>query len=240
MSLSKNTVLFVQILCFWTLSIVLSLSKHSPVYISKHNVSETGFCLRHHVKPTQLGPIDRASPYLRTSVPAPRWRYTSQAQHKPSARVKKTLNYEISIRMRSCTRELSRQKLSLDRRDTRYGTNTRKTNFPTQFTLDGVVVFYFCCHSGGPDGRNVQIGLTEQMVYQRHVGGFLVFPACGVWFNLQDLRFIPTYSVAFFVCRTMDNVQKHNICTNVPSSLTFKSYYYYEPHLKIIFILELL
>jgi hypothetical protein len=36
-----------------------------PVYFSKHNVSETGFCPRLQVKPTQLGPIDRASPYLR-------------------------------------------------------------------------------------------------------------------------------------------------------------------------------
>jgi hypothetical protein len=40
--------------------------KHRPVYISKHNVSETGFCLRLQVKPTQLGQIDRASPYLQT------------------------------------------------------------------------------------------------------------------------------------------------------------------------------
>jgi hypothetical protein len=39
--------------------------KHRPVYFSKHNVSDTGFCLRLQVKPTQLGPIDRASPYLR-------------------------------------------------------------------------------------------------------------------------------------------------------------------------------
>jgi hypothetical protein len=38
---------------------------HSPV-------SETGFGLRLQVEPTQLGPIDRASPYLRTPVPAPR------------------------------------------------------------------------------------------------------------------------------------------------------------------------
>jgi hypothetical protein len=56
----------VQILCFWTISIVLSLSKSRPVYFSKHNVSETGFCLRLQVRPIQLGPIDRASPYLRT------------------------------------------------------------------------------------------------------------------------------------------------------------------------------
>jgi hypothetical protein len=28
--------------------------KHRPVYFSKHNVSETGFCLRLQVKPTLL------------------------------------------------------------------------------------------------------------------------------------------------------------------------------------------
>jgi hypothetical protein len=36
--------------------------KCRPFYISKHNVSETGFYLRPQVKPTQLGPTDRASP----------------------------------------------------------------------------------------------------------------------------------------------------------------------------------
>jgi hypothetical protein len=37
---------------------------HRPVYTSKHNVSETGFCPRLQVKPTQLDPINTASPYL--------------------------------------------------------------------------------------------------------------------------------------------------------------------------------
>jgi hypothetical protein len=46
----------------WTLSIVSSLSKIS----TKYNVSEIEFYLRPQVKPTQLGPIDKASPYLRT------------------------------------------------------------------------------------------------------------------------------------------------------------------------------
>jgi hypothetical protein len=46
-----------KILCFWTLPTILSLSKNGPVYFSKHNVSETGFCLRLQVKPTELGPI---------------------------------------------------------------------------------------------------------------------------------------------------------------------------------------
>jgi hypothetical protein len=36
------------------------IQKRRPVYISKHNVSENGFYLRLQVKPTQLGPIDRA------------------------------------------------------------------------------------------------------------------------------------------------------------------------------------
>jgi hypothetical protein len=47
--------------------------KHRLVYFSKHNVSETGFRLRFQVKPTQLGPIDRASPHLRTPVSLSRW-----------------------------------------------------------------------------------------------------------------------------------------------------------------------
>jgi hypothetical protein len=39
---------------------------HCHVFISKHSVSETGFSLRLQVKLTQLGPIERASLYLRT------------------------------------------------------------------------------------------------------------------------------------------------------------------------------
>jgi hypothetical protein len=42
---------------------------HRPVFYLKHKVSETGFCLRLQVIPTQLGPIDRGSPCTNT-----RWR----------------------------------------------------------------------------------------------------------------------------------------------------------------------
>jgi hypothetical protein len=35
---------------------------HRP-FFKKHKVSETGFCLRPQVNPTQLDPVDRASPY---------------------------------------------------------------------------------------------------------------------------------------------------------------------------------
>jgi hypothetical protein len=43
---------YVQILSFWTLSVVLSLYKNRPIYYSEHNVSETGFRLRLQVKLT--------------------------------------------------------------------------------------------------------------------------------------------------------------------------------------------
>jgi hypothetical protein len=41
---------------------------HRAVYIIKHNVSDTGSCLRLQVKPTQLGQTDRASPYPRMVI----------------------------------------------------------------------------------------------------------------------------------------------------------------------------
>jgi hypothetical protein len=67
----KTAFRIAQILCFWTLSIVLSLSKNTvlftPVYISKHNVSDAGLCLRLYAKLTQLGPIDKLIPISRLS-----------------------------------------------------------------------------------------------------------------------------------------------------------------------------
>jgi hypothetical protein len=47
------------------------------VLTESYKISETGFCLRHQVKPNQLGPIDRASPYLRPPAP------TQDMIHKP-------------------------------------------------------------------------------------------------------------------------------------------------------------
>jgi hypothetical protein len=49
-----------------------------PVFTETHNVSETAFCLRLQVEPIQLGPVDRASPYLRTPAP------TQDGIYKPS------------------------------------------------------------------------------------------------------------------------------------------------------------
>jgi hypothetical protein len=78
---------YTKILRFWTYPSSCFYLQQRPVYISKHNVSETGFYLRLQVKLIQLGSIDRASPYLRT--PARHTiGYTNQEQHKPSARAK--------------------------------------------------------------------------------------------------------------------------------------------------------
>jgi hypothetical protein len=74
-----------------------------------------------------------------------------------------------------------------------------KQIFPLNLHLTGFSFFDFCYDNRGPDERDVQGGLTDRMVQQRHVGGFLVFPVCGIGLNLQDLRFIPTYFVAFFL-----------------------------------------
>jgi hypothetical protein len=57
-----------------------------PVSLSKHNVSETGFCLRLQVKTTQLGPIDRANPYLCVTSAHPRQSVTSVFTPSPYVR----------------------------------------------------------------------------------------------------------------------------------------------------------
>jgi hypothetical protein len=56
------------------------VSGHYPstCFYLKHNVLETGFCLRLQVKPTQLSPINRASPCLQTSES------TQNGVYKPS------------------------------------------------------------------------------------------------------------------------------------------------------------
>jgi hypothetical protein len=57
-----------KLLCFWTLSIVLFLSKNTVLFIFQNTTfwRLDSVCLQ--VKPTQLGPIDRDCPYLQTPV----------------------------------------------------------------------------------------------------------------------------------------------------------------------------
>jgi hypothetical protein len=145
---------FLQLLCFWTLSIVLSLSKNTILFIFRNNISETGFCLRLQVKPTQLVPIDRGSPYLRTPVPATRWGIPSQAKHKPSARAKKILIFKLCMYEALHQRTITIEIITGERRYNLWYQH-KKTKFPTQSTLDDVVVYYFCCDNGGLDGTPV-------------------------------------------------------------------------------------
>jgi hypothetical protein len=48
-------------------SIIILDSIQRPVFYLKHDVSETEFCLRRQMEPSQMGPIKRASLFLRTS-----------------------------------------------------------------------------------------------------------------------------------------------------------------------------
>jgi hypothetical protein len=52
---------------------------HRPFVFIWNSVSETGFCHRLQVEPTQLDTMDRASPYLRTPAPSRDLRYDLQS-----------------------------------------------------------------------------------------------------------------------------------------------------------------
>jgi hypothetical protein len=74
-----------------------------------------------------LGTIDRASPYLRTPVPVPRW--SIQAKNITN-HLQGLGNHEI---IKKSTRV--RPRTNYQDRNTPYGTNTRKNNFPIQFVF---------------------------------------------------------------------------------------------------------
>jgi hypothetical protein len=59
---------------------------HHPVFYLKHNFSEIGFCHRLQMGPTQLGPIDTASPCLRTPATTPTG-FIKPKQYKPTKAV---------------------------------------------------------------------------------------------------------------------------------------------------------
>jgi hypothetical protein len=111
---------------FWTLSIVLFLLKTQPF--------GNWIFLRLQVIPSQLGPIDRASPYFRTPAP------TQDSINKPSTaqnpkRAKtEHQNIKTSTRLRLSTRELSEYKSSLDRQ--MVPTQQKNSHFPNHSTLD--------------------------------------------------------------------------------------------------------
>jgi hypothetical protein len=52
-----------------TITVFLDLIQYIVLFFFfKHNVLRTGLCLRLQVEPTQLGPIKRISPYLRSQI----------------------------------------------------------------------------------------------------------------------------------------------------------------------------
>jgi hypothetical protein len=65
-------------MCITTLTEFLTFSIALFLLFKTDNVWGTALCLRPQVEPTQLGPTDRSSPYLRTPAP------TQGRLHKPS------------------------------------------------------------------------------------------------------------------------------------------------------------
>jgi hypothetical protein len=80
--------------------------KYHPVYISKHNVSETGFFQNSLYKPKQLN---------------------------SSARAKRAFKLWRSSRIRPCTSDVSRLKSSSEKKSTSHGANLRKTKFSLEW-----------------------------------------------------------------------------------------------------------
>jgi hypothetical protein len=62
---------------------------------------------------------------------------------------------------------------------------TQKTQIlPLNLHWTEMQFFYFRCDNSSPDGTDIQAGLIDQMVYQRHVGRFLVSPV--MWCSVQS------------------------------------------------------
>jgi hypothetical protein len=81
-----KTLLHMKVLLSVNITITIMDIIHCPVFYSKHNVSETAFCLNLQVEPAQLGPIDRASFCLRTPATTP-MEFIKPTQYKPPMRV---------------------------------------------------------------------------------------------------------------------------------------------------------
>jgi hypothetical protein len=128
---------------------------HRPVYISKHNVSETGVCLRLQAKPTQLGPIDRASPCLRTPVPAPRW--SIQAKHSTNHLRELRQNIKIlrTLHVWGLAPRYYQHRKHHWRNEILVWYQQKKNKFSHSiYSRRSCSFFYFCCDNGSPDGRD--------------------------------------------------------------------------------------
>jgi hypothetical protein len=118
--------------------------------LTKHNVSEIGFYLRLQVKPTQLGPIDRASPYLRTPVSVPKLGIKSQDNTIHQWELRQFLNFvNLKLRcIRFCTSDVSRIEIIGEKQYSLW-CQPKKNRISTQTTLEGFVVSLFLLRSRG-------------------------------------------------------------------------------------------
>jgi hypothetical protein len=95
--------------------------------------------------------------------------YTSQTQHKPSARAKKTLTYLKTLHVRGLAPDNYQDRNHRWRETIFLIIPTQKTNFPLNLHLTELQFLDSCCYNGSSDGKDVQAELGDRMVYQRHV-----------------------------------------------------------------------
>jgi hypothetical protein len=79
-------------------------------------------------------------------------------------------------------------------------------------------IFYFCCENTTPGGRDVQDGLNDRMVYQKHVDGFFIFLYVvfgPIWKNFASLQHIlwPS-SYAYWANFYFSSSERQNFVTN--------------------------
>jgi hypothetical protein len=94
---------------------------------------------------------------------------------------------------------------------------SKRSNVRTQSTLDRVVVFCLL-RKESPNRINDE---GEQMTYERHMDGLLVFHVCDIKFCPRDLRLLPTYIVAFFIlnCVLLRSRQSLSYSTILPNCM---------------------
>jgi hypothetical protein len=61
----------------------------------------------------------------------------------------------------------------------------KTTNFPDNLKGTDLQFSDFYRIECNPDEKDIQAGLTDQMIYQRIVDGYFVIHACGVWFKFR-------------------------------------------------------
>jgi hypothetical protein len=89
-----------------------------------------------------MAPIDRTtSPYVRTPAPAPDMVYRSKQRKNHVRDVRQNIKILKIHTYEALYQRTIRIEFSAGEKKSPYGTNTKNTNFPTQYTLDAVALF---------------------------------------------------------------------------------------------------